>query len=242
MLATMLLESTARRRPITTLFLLQSLDGKISTGSVDARDVDKDFPTITGVKEGLQQYYDIEMTTDLWSLCSGRVQAKVGANTKPIVNNPDAVVSFAIIDNKHLTEHGVRVLCGKTKKTVILTTNKNHPAFKLLSELGNLQVMLFDNLDNPNKMFERLYAEQGCDRITVQTGGTLNSLFLRAGCIDYIDIVIAPILIGGSDTTSLVEGKSLNSVSDLNKMSVLKLQSIEKLKYSYIRTKYKVVH
>ena len=69
-------------RPVTTLFMLMSVDGKISTGASDSLDVDKDFPKITGVKEGLHQYYEIEQTTDLWSLNSGRVQAKIGANTK----------------------------------------------------------------------------------------------------------------------------------------------------------------
>ena len=32
------------KRPITTLFMLESLDGKISTGSNDSLDVDKDYP------------------------------------------------------------------------------------------------------------------------------------------------------------------------------------------------------
>ena len=54
-------------RPITTLFMLMSVDGKISTGSSDELDVDKDFPAITGVAEGLHQYYEIEQSTDLWS-------------------------------------------------------------------------------------------------------------------------------------------------------------------------------
>ena len=31
-------------RPITTLFMLMSVDGKISTGASDDLDVDKDFP------------------------------------------------------------------------------------------------------------------------------------------------------------------------------------------------------
>jgi hypothetical protein len=47
-------------RPITTLFMLASLDGKISTGYVDTLDVDPDFPRIVGVKEGLHHYYDLE--------------------------------------------------------------------------------------------------------------------------------------------------------------------------------------
>ena len=67
-------------RPITTLFMLMSVDGKISPGATDDLDFDKNLPLIPGVKEGLQQYYDIEQTTDLWSLNSGRVQAKVGVN------------------------------------------------------------------------------------------------------------------------------------------------------------------
>ena len=51
-------------RPITTLFMLMSVDGKISTGATDELDVDKDFPKIAGVSEGLHQYYEIEQTTD----------------------------------------------------------------------------------------------------------------------------------------------------------------------------------
>lgn len=65
-------------RPITTLFMLMSVDGKISPGASDLLDVDKDFPSIAGLKEGLHQYYEIEQTTDLWSLNTGRVQAKLG--------------------------------------------------------------------------------------------------------------------------------------------------------------------
>ena len=71
-------------RPVTTLFMLMSADGKISTGAADTLDMDADLPHIPGMAEGLQQYYDIEQTTDLWSLCSGRVQAKVGANERPL--------------------------------------------------------------------------------------------------------------------------------------------------------------
>ena len=97
-------------RTITTLFMLMSVDGKISTGASDNLDVDKDFPKIAGLKEGLHQYYEIEQTTDLWSLNSGRVQAKLGVNTKDMPNKTP--VSFVIIDNKHLTEHGIRYFCA----------------------------------------------------------------------------------------------------------------------------------
>ena len=69
-------------RPITTLFMLMSVDGKISTGASDELDVDRDFPVTDGLKEGLHQYYEIEQTTDLWAFNTGRVQEKMGVNRK----------------------------------------------------------------------------------------------------------------------------------------------------------------
>ena len=68
--------------PITTLFMLESLDGKISSGANDNLDADKDFPKIDGVKEGLHQYYELEQETDLFSLNTGRVMVKIGVNDK----------------------------------------------------------------------------------------------------------------------------------------------------------------
>ncbi len=66
-------------RPETTLFLLSSLDGKISTGDTDAMDVDVDFSKLKGVREGLHQYYDIEKRTDFFSLNSGQSFAQKSA-------------------------------------------------------------------------------------------------------------------------------------------------------------------
>ena len=90
------------------------------------------------MKEGLHQYYEIEQTTDLWSLNSGRVQAKIGVNTKDMPNKTP--VSLAVIDNKHLNENGICYFCALSKQ------------------------------------------------------------FLREKLIDYIDIVVAPVLIRGMNS------------------------------------------
>ena len=52
--------------------------------STDELDVDRDFPKLPGVREGLHQYYEIEQTTDLWSFNTGRVQAKLGVNKREL--------------------------------------------------------------------------------------------------------------------------------------------------------------
>ncbi|MCM1213935.1 MAG: dihydrofolate reductase family protein [Lachnospiraceae bacterium] len=223
-------------RPITTLFMLMSVDGKISTGATDEFDVDKDFPKIPGIKEGLSQYYDIELMTDLWSLNSGRVQQKMGVNVKPFPNKTP--VSFVIIDNNHLNAHGVEWFCAKSAQFVLVTSNKSHPAFKIHAD--NLSIIYQDKF-NPDAMLSKLYTDYGCKQLTIQTGGTLNGLFLRNKCFDYIDIVVAPVLIGGKDTSSLIDGDSILTQADLSKLGVLKLVSVDKLQNSYIRLRYQVM-
>ena len=223
-------------RPVTTLFMLMSVDGKISTGASDSLDVDKDFPKIAGVKEGLHQYYEIEQTTDLWSLNSGRVQAKIGANTEDMPQKTP--VSFVIIDNKHLTKHGIRYFCALSKQFVLVTSNKNHPAFEIQGD--NLHI-IYQNELSLKDVLTKLKSEYSCEKITIQTGGTLNGLFLREKLIDYIDIVVAPVLIGGKDTSSLIDGKSLLSESELSQLGVLKLQECIVLESSYLRLRYEVI-
>ncbi len=228
-------------RPITTLFMLTSVDGKISTGSNDKLDVDKDFPKIKGIKEGLKQYYEIEQTTDLHSLNSGRVLAKVGAN-KPQKNLVKLPVSFLIIDNEpHLNKIGVDNFLKKSKKLYIITTNKNHPAFKR-KDADNLEIIYYKNKIDFVDLFRKLKQDYKINRITIQTGGTLNSTFLRNKLIDKISIVVAPTLIGGTDTPSLIDGKSLFSVKELSLVKALKLTEVKKLNDSYLHLKYNVIN
>ena len=223
------------KRPFTTLFMLMSVDGKISTGATDKLDVDKDFPKISGLKEGLSQYYEIEQTTDLWSFNTGRVQAKMGVNEKPLPAKTP--VSFVILDNTHLNENGIKYFCAKSKEFVLLTSNKNHPAFNVKED--NLHIFCKENF-SLKEALEYLYS-LGCERLTVQSGGTVNSLFLREKLFDAVDIVVAPVLIGGKDTATLIGGKSLMSEEELSLLGVLKLTDCTVLKDSYLRLRYEVV-
>ena len=223
-------------RPVTTLFMLMSVDGKISTGSVDERDVDRDLPLIEGVREGLHQYYEIEQTTDLWSFNTGRVQEKMGVNNKAMpAKGP---VSFVILDNHHLEENGVRYFCALSREFVLITSNPDHPAFGVKEE--NLHILYQEKTDL-RKALEILKSEFGCERLTIQSGGTVNSLFLREKLIDFVDIVVAPVLIGGKNTSTLVDGESLRTREDLKSLRVMRLESSEVLEDSYLRLRYKVI-
>ena len=227
-------------RPINTLFMLMSLDGKISSGNNDELDADKDWCKIDGVKEGLHQYYEIEQTTDWYSLNTGRVMEKIGVNDR--TEKPNKVeVRFIIIDRKpHLNEKGIEYLCNWTEKTFIVTDNNKHPAYNLLDKFDNLEILYYDNIDLVTLMAD-LKNNYGVEKITIQSGGTLNGEFLRNNLIDYVHIVIAPLLVGGADTSTLIDGKAITQVEELNKLKALKLIECNVLKDSYIQLKYKVM-
>lgn len=227
------------KKPITTLFMLMSVDGKISTGDNDSMDVDKDFPQIIGAKEGLSQYYELEKQTDLFSMNSGRVFAKIGINEK--ADQPQKLpVSFIVVDNEpHLTEKGVTYLAKKSKTLFITTTNKKHPAFKVRKEMPNIEILFYDKEIDFADLMEKL-CNYGVDKLTIQCGGTLNSILIRAGLVDRVQLVVAPALIGGKNTSTIMDGESLHSVKELSKIKSLELIKAEPLKDSYLLFEYKV--
>lgn len=227
-------------KPINTLFMLMSLDGKISSGDSDNLDADKDWCKIDGVKEGLHQYYEIEQTTDWYSLNTGRVMAKIGVNDRK--EKPKKVdVRFVIIDRKpHLNKNGIEYLCNWTEKTFIVTDNKNHPAYNLLNKLDNLEIIYYENIDLV-KLMEDLKNKYGVEKLTIQSGGTLNGEFLRNNLIDYVNVVVAPLLVGGSKTSTLIDGEAITKSEELSKLKALKLIECNVLKNSYIQLKYEVM-
>ena len=229
-----------KEKPITTLFMLESLDGKISSGNNDNLDADKDWCQIDGVKEGLYQYYEIETTTDFYSLNTGRVMAKIGVNERTKYHDK-IDCRFIIIDNKpHLNEKGIDYICHWVNKLILVTTNKNHVAYSLREKYDNLDILFYNDLDLKTLLTD-IGKKYGAKAITIQSGGTLNGKFLRDNLIDYVNIVIAPLLVGGKDTSTLIDGESIISSKELGKLKALKLIECKQLDDSYIQLKYKVI-
>lgn len=227
-------------RPITTLFMLESVDGKINSGNSDELDVDKDWNVIDGVREGIHQYYEIETTTDWYSLNTGRVMAKIGVNDKKEYHEK-VNVRFIIIDNKpHLKESGIDYLCNWVDKLILVTTNKNHIAYSIKEKYDNMDILYYDTLDL-SLLLEDMKKKYNVERITIQSGGTLNGKFLRENLIDYVNIVVAPLLVGGKDTSTLIDGDSITSRDELSRLRALELVECKQLEDSYVQLKYKVI-
>jgi 2,5-diamino-6-(ribosylamino)-4(3H)-pyrimidinone 5'-phosphate reductase len=105
-----------------------------------------------------------------------------------------------------------------------------------------LEIIYYQRAINFVDLFKRLKRKYGIDRVTIQTGGTLNAILLRQKLIDRISIVVAPALIGGEDTSSLIGGRSLTSPKELKLIKALKLIEVTKLNDSYLHLEYDVLN
>jgi 2,5-diamino-6-(ribosylamino)-4(3H)-pyrimidinone 5'-phosphate reductase len=85
-----------------------------------------------------------------------------------------------------------------------------------------LKIIYYENRINFVDCFYQLKHKYNINKMTIQTGGTLNSILLREKLIDKLSIVIAPALIGGKDTSTLIDGESLKTFEDLKKNKSIK--------------------
>ena len=164
--------------------------------------------------------------------------AKIGVNSRE--QEPVKIgCSFVILDNKpHLSEKGTEYMANWVKTLFLVTTNPNHPAFSLKEKYSNIKIIYYENKIGLPDLLHKLKTNYGVERLTIQSGGTLNASWIRESLVDFVSIVIAPCLIGGTNTQSLIGGESLHTQEDLNKIRSLKLVKTTTLENSYIHLLY----
>jgi len=191
----------------------------------------------------LEQYYRHERAIAANSLNTGRVMAKIGINSRRERPKKDEHLTFFIVDRKpHLTQSGVKYLAQWVGKLFIVTDNPGHPAFDLRSLHKNIQVIFYkEKVDFPD-LFVRIRQEYGVEHLVIESGGTMNSVLVRQGLIDHVCIIVAPLLVGGSATSTLMDGTSLRMEQELVNLKALKLVQCSVLEHSYLRLEYDVIN
>lgn len=224
------------KRPNVTMFMLMSVDGKISTGCNEFYDFDKDLPKLAFTSKGLHQYYELEAETALWTMCSGKTQTKV-LNGVPLTDIVKSPASIVVIDSHHLNDYTLERLSHKYERVVVASTRPREFSYTN----SNIDIEVFPAMSCevlPQALLERLYSAYGIKEVCLQGGGTLNAAFIRNDCVDYIDVVVAPLIVGGRTVPSIVDG--VNPV-ELHELRGLSLVDVVRLKHNYIRLIYQVL-
>lgn len=219
---------TVSWRPYTKLFALTSIDGKISTGPDPKADFDADLPEIPGVAEGLYQYYDLEKETDVWALSTIRTQAKMCALYPTVTRK--VPVTMVVLGTHPVSSELAGWLHRKFERVVVMC--QDLPDYSGCS-FGNVEYYNFP-LTIRNAMSK--LRDMGCEAITCGVGGTMASLLFSQHLIDEIDLVVAPLIVGGKQTPTLVDGIMPQLMCDMDKWRPTKAAP---LKYNYLHLIYK---
>lgn len=222
-------------RPITTVFMLQSIDGKISFNNTGRLDFDDRIPMLKWSAKGLDHYYAAELSMDDTTLISGKTLEIVGWNEKVVSENKE--LTLVVIDNNHLTREGLLRLHNSNRRIILVT--------RRLWYLENMDKLPYDVIYYREDkcsiadILDVLYKKYGIKYVTVQGGGEINASLFKERCVDYIDIVIAPFIVGGKNTPGCVGGESLSDDADVREViNEYSLISVDSVGDSYVLVRY----
>ena len=180
-----------------------SLDGKISTRTGDSR---------------------ISSRRDLRALHLMRSRhdaVMIGIGTL-LQDNPLLTVRYVkgkspiriIVDSSARTPPSARIF-SKRGPAVIVAVTKRAPKdhVKRLRQLGANVLLVGRNHINLITLLARLH-RLGIKRILLEGGGRMNWSMVSNGLVDEIKITVAPIIIGGRQATTLVDGEGVSKIED----------------------------
>jgi len=204
-----------KRRPFVIVKFAMSLDGKIATRSGQSRG-------LTG-QAWLRELHILRSQVDA---------ILVGVNTV-LRDDPRLTVRLPIHDSRQplriildsslRTSPAARLLDPATPgKTLIVTTARagDEKIARLRDQGADVLVAGDDQVDLVT-LLQHL-GEKEITSLLVEGGGQVIASFVEARLVDKVIAVIAPLLIGGSEAPTPVEGRGVESLSQ-----ALRLQSVD---------------
>ncbi|MEA3399662.1 MAG: bifunctional diaminohydroxyphosphoribosylaminopyrimidine deaminase/5-amino-6-(5-phosphoribosylamino)uracil reductase RibD [Armatimonadota bacterium] len=195
-------------RPLVTLKLAMSLDGKIATRTGDSR-----WITCEQSRRLVHQMRD---RADAVMVGAGTVAIDDPALTTRLVEGRDAL--RVICDSAADTDPAARVVRQQSEAGCLIAASRNAPESKVaaleeagaevlaLSEAGGGCVDLRELMDE--------LGDRGVLSVLVEGGGRLAWEALSAGVVDKVAFFYAPIIIGGEGAVGAVRGMGVERVGE----------------------------
>ncbi|MDP4290374.1 MAG: bifunctional diaminohydroxyphosphoribosylaminopyrimidine deaminase/5-amino-6-(5-phosphoribosylamino)uracil reductase RibD [Bacteroidota bacterium] len=122
-----------------------------------------------------------------------------------------------VVDSRGRIPLNAKMLKNGAENPVIIATTENFPEQKRadLIEAGHQILILpaHNEMVDLNLLMIEL-GKLGIDGILLEGGGTLNESALKSGIVDEVQFFIAPLLLGGRNAMTPVEGKGFDTVAE----------------------------
>jgi len=189
-----------------------SIDGKISTrkndsaisSKLDLVRVHKLRSTVDGIMIGISTVLEDDPMLNVRYSTTG-------------MKNPTRI----IIDSKARIPLNSRIIDSSNKIQTIIAVTHNASSRKIKEiQKKGAQVLVYGNGKvNLRNLFQQL-EKKGLKKIIVEGGGEINWSVLKLGLVNELVVTISPVVIGGRDAKTLVEGMGFTNISDGIKMKL----------------------
>ena len=135
------------------------------------------------------------------------------------VKNPARI----IIDSKARIPLDSRIMRSSKKipTFVVVTRHASLQRIKEIEKKGANVLVIGGKKVNIINLFQHL-EKLGFKKVLVEGGGEINWSVLKLGLVNELIVTIAPIVVGGRDAKTLVEGEGISYIHDAIKMNLVK--------------------
>jgi 2,5-diamino-6-(ribosylamino)-4(3H)-pyrimidinone 5'-phosphate reductase len=194
-----------------------TIDGKIATVSGDSKvSSRRDLKRVHELRSSMDAVM-VGISTVLVDnpMLSVRLLRKAGANPVRI-----------IIDGKARIPLTSRILrtAHKNMTIVVVTTRAPINRIKKIQSRGAMVIVAGRYAVDLRKVFS-IFQNIGIQRVLVEGGGKLNWAVLKQGLVAELIVTIAPVIAGGRNATTLVEGQGYTRISKAIKLKLIKVSN-----------------
>lgn len=200
--------------PFVALKMAQSLDGKIATKSGESK-------WITGEKarkfvHRLRAGFDAVLVGARTVLADDPNLSSYGEGRDPI---------RIVLDGKGVVPPSAKVFQPGVRRIVFSTFIAPPSWVKSLEDIG-VEVIMGEGEEVEIRRILRELGARGIASLLVEGGGETSASFLEARAVDKVFFFIAPIIIGGREAKTSVEGKGCQNLTEAIKFNYLKIKKI----------------
>lgn len=207
-------------RPLVTLKLAMSLDGKIATRTGDSR-------WISG-EASRRMVHATRDRSDAVMIGVGTVLADDPSLTTRLVEGRDAV--RVICDSRARTPADARVIAQDSPAACVIAVGETAPEDRVETlEAAGAEVLRLPERDGRVDLAALMdvLGDRGMLNVLMEGGGTLAWGALEAGVIDRVALFYAPMLLGGDEAVSGVGGVGVESVTNAPALRDVSVRGID---------------
>lgn len=194
-------------RPFVAVDMAMTLDGKVVAGGPPGQ-------ALSGSRGDRRVLEELRAAADAVVMGAGTVRASdpvlqlrspdllAGRSERRQAPQPLCVV---VTKSGHLNPES-RMFHVHPERTVVLTSQAGEAALRPLVPPSVRVAALSAGTLDPAAILRFAAGDLGVQTLLLEGGPTLTAAFLEAGCIDELFITVAPLVRGGKDELTLVEG------------------------------------